>query len=1082
MRRAGMLLGLLALPLAAQEAWRQPYEGEAASGPQVLALYQFKPGAELRDNSGRKHDLTIRGDLTKVVAAGPLPGLGALQAVATVEAAEKPGGAVTPDAADLTPSGAFCLELWFRPDPAALATASYMLVDKKYINYDRDLPDAHQDYCLFLRRSGEQQQLAAHLGFGNSSEMYTSQLFKLVPGEWIHFAFTYNGSGIGRFYLNGQPAGRRQAEGRGAVADGKHPLVIGDRVGSSYQGAPGRLGQVRLSAGIPPAFEGSVDLTADRGRRVFQRFEPGAKVLLTLVSDLSVPLREVRVTATQGGSSKQLASLPTLSPGTPWQGELPVDTTLRPGDYPLQVVAVGASAVGAKRVELTVPVAVMPRQPDFMPVILWGADPSIKEAQRIGFTDQISTHADYARVWRDGEKAASSSPDDVATKRAALDDLLRAGMGGVGYIHEPLHIERTPELLAQFRRVERDGKPVEPPAVCALFPAVVALSRNTGRALGADYGDHPAFRGCLIHSEMRDHTALCFHEHDAAACRAATGADIPAQAVTKWGVRYTSLPGFPANRVVPDNHPLLTFYRWFWKSGDGWNPLHTATHEGLQRNVRPGFYTWYDPVTRVPSIWGSGGNCDIASTWTYSYPDPLKLGLTCDQVIAMADGGRRRAMKMTQAIWYRSGTAPKLPENEADRASWEREQPDAQFITIAPDHLREALWCKLARPIEGIMYHGWASLSPDGTHGAYRCTNLETKEVLAQLTREVVRPYGPALRQIPDGPQNVALLESFTSQMLAGRGGYGWGEGWEADVHLIAQWAQLQPKVVYEEHLLRDGLDAYQVLLLPNCDVLPRSVVDRIVAFQNRGGLVIGDRNLCPAIVPDMLLPTYTRTKQADVDKTALQKLAAGLRTELDTVFTRYLESDNPDVVCRRRRAGQADYLFVINDQRRFGKYVGHHGRVMEEGLPSSATITVRRPRAVVYDALARQVVATKTVPGGVSFTTKLGPGEGRLYVLLDQRLPLPTVAAGNAERGGKVTVTVKMQLAGQPLAAVVPLRVELRDPQNRPAEWEGYYALRDGTWSQPLTLATNDLPGRWTVTVTELIGGAQAKASFTVR
>ena len=32
--------------------------------------------------------------------------------------------------------------------------------------------------------------------------------------------------------------------------------------------------------------------------------------------------------------------------------------------------------------------------------------------------------------------------------------------------------------------------------------------------------------------------------------------------------------------------------------------------------------------------------------------------------------------------------------------------PVLRFITIAPMHLREALWCKISRPIQGIMYHG----------------------------------------------------------------------------------------------------------------------------------------------------------------------------------------------------------------------------------------------------------------------------------------------------------------------------------------------------------------------------------------
>ncbi len=1072
---------LLLAPVAAQSPWQKLYEGDEATGAQVIALYQFRPGQELVDNSGHGHHLTLRGT-AKVIPAGPLPGAGALETTPADPKNDQASGAMTPTKPRLSPAGAFTIELWFQPRAEFAKTANWMLVDKKYIHYDRAQPGANDDYCLFLRRAGDAHQLVAALGYGTSSSYFNSRPVNLTAGQWVHLAFTYNGAGVGRFYVNGQPAGRQQVADRGPVAPGKHPLVIGDRVGSTFMATPGLIGQVRLLNGLPAAFEGGVDLSAERGRRVFERFEPRAKLTVVLANDLPAPVRDVQMSLTMGGATRVVGQQATVAPSGQVTAEVPVDTAVRPGDYPVQVAATMVGPRGPLHTRCEVPLAIVARLPERMPVVMWGNDSLIRDAEQIGFTHQITAHADPARVWRDGEKATSSTPDDVAAQRVVLDEHLRRGLRGVGYIHEPGYIERTPELMAKYGRIGRDGKIYERAAVCASSREVVAFSRNTGRALAADYGDHPAFDGCLVHSEMRDHSELCYHDYDRAACRRATGRDYPELATSKYGVRYNTIKGFPADRVVPDDYPLLAFYRWFWKEGDGWNQLHTAAHEGLRQHTRPGFWTWFDPVVRVPSVWGSGGQVDVLSTWTYSYPDPLKMGQSTDEVLAMAAGTRQRAMKMTQIIWYRTGTAPKLPPNEADRADWEREQPDAQFITISPDHLREALWCMISRPVEGIMYHGWQSLVPQKVHSAYRCTNLKTREALTQLTRDVIRPYGPMLRHVPDGPHNVALLESFASQVFAGRGSYGWGTSWEADAHLIAQWAQLQPKIVYDEQVVRDGLDAYQVLILPGCDVLTRSVVDRIRAFQNRGGLVVADGNLCPAIVPDILLPTYPRQRKADVDKAALQKLAAGLRSELDPVYQREYETDNPDVVCRRRRAGQADYLFVINDRRQFGKYVGHHGLVMEDGVPATATVRCRRPGAVVYDALARQQVATQSVPGGLSWPVALGPGAGRLYVLLDTPVTDVVVTAPAGTLGQTLTVAAQVNAGRAAVNAVVPLQVDLRDPQGRPAEFSGYHAAPGGAWRQTLALAANDLPGRWTIKVTELLGGKAAEASFEVR
>ncbi len=1078
-----LVLCLAALPAIGQEApFQKLYTGDEATGDQVLFLYQFLPGQSAKDNSGHGHDLTLR-DQAGYVADGPLTGAGALESFATVAGAEKPGGAMAKSSARLTPAGAFTLEVWLKPKAEMAQTPLAMLVDKKYFNYTKDLPEANNDYCLFVRKIKEgKQQVVAYLGYGQDSAFYTSDPVAFETGVWRHVAFTYNGTGVGRFFLDGKPIGRTVQSGRGPVVAGKHPLVLGDRVGSSYQGFPGFLGQVRMVNGIAAAFQGAVEMAALEGRRVFERFEAAAGLRLLVSSDLSEPVREVVISAEVATGPREVARLPELAAGGQATVAVPLETALRPGDYSVVARLAGRSDRGPVKVEATVPVTIVARQPERMPVVLWGADTNLDRVAPIGFTHQVVTHAWYEKIWELGAEAPAETPAGLAAKTALLDEHLRRGLRGVGYVYEPHYLEGKPELLARFGRVTRDGQRTDRPSLCASFPELETFCRNTGRAVTRAFGSHPAFDGCLVHSEQRDGTEVCFHEHDKAAYRQATGQSIPDAVASKYGVRYTSLKGFPAHRVVPDDDAILTYYRWFWKQGDGWNKLHTATHEGLKDGARPGFWDWYDPVTRVPAVWGSGGAVDVVSTWTYSYPGPLKLGQTCDEVLAMAEGTGQRVMKMTQIIWYRSGTAPKLPEREADRADWEKEQPDAPFITIAPDHLREALWCELARPVEGVMYHGWGSLVPEAKPGAYRCTNLKTKDALAELVRDVVRPLGPMLRHVPDAPMDVAILESFASQVFAGRGSWGWGDSWEADCHVVCQYAQLQPKILFDEHVLRDGLDRYQVLVMPYCDVLTRAVAERVKAFQNRGGIVVGDRDLCPAIVPDILLTAHKRTGKADEDKAALLQLAAGLRAELDAVYQRYAETDQPDVVCRRRRAGQADYLFVINDRRQFGKYVGHHRKVMEDGVPVTATVRCRRPGAVVYDVLARKLVPTTAEPGGSAWKTALGPGEGRLYVLLDQPVAAVTVTAPGAARGAAIELRAAVNGPdGRPLKAVVPLEVEIVDPQGRPAEFTGYHAAPDGQWSQRIVPAANDLPGRWTVKVTELLSGRVGQATFTV-
>jgi hypothetical protein len=1070
-----------AAPAAEIQPWQKLYTGQEATGANVIALWQFQPGQEAKDASGHGHDLTLRGN-SRFVAGGPLGGY--LESFLGGTDNDTKMGAVVKNHPNLSPAGAFTLEAWFAAKPEMEQAANVFAIDKKYFNYSRDDPRANWDYCLCLARAGQKQRrMLAHLGYGKDSATYSSDAFEVNPGEWIHVAFTYDGAGTGRFFVNGKPAGKTVHEGRGSITPGNYDLVLGDRYGSTHSGFPGYLAQVRLSNGVVPFFTGTLEVTPGAGRTAFVRMEKGASLSLTVSNDTGKTLTNGQVQVVFGGNTRRIA-LPNLAPNQEQVVPIPVDTSLRPDSYPITVTATAVSDGREYRTEKELTITIVSRPlPDQMPVLMWGGG-DIPRLKQIGFTHNLVHLTDYAKVWEAGEPTESMTSGAVAERARMLDEYLVNGLGAAVYIYPGRWVMNNKKLQEQFQRVERSGKPRGNKDVCASFPEIQQYAYNAGASVARTFGHFPALQAALVHSEIRDGTDLCFHAHDQEAYRRETGLEIPAEVQAKSGVRFSSVRGFPARQIVPDDHPILQFYRWFWKDGDGWNSLHTQVHRGLKSTGRKDLWTFFDPAVRVPSLWGSGGQVDYVSQWTYSYPDAIKIGQATDELFAMADGQpEQQVMKMTQVIWYRSGTAPKLPEDESKRAPWEKEKPEARFITISPDHMREAFWSKISRPIRGIMYHGWGSLVETGEMQGYCYTNPETEKVLGELTRTVVRPLGPTLLNVPDRKSDVAFLESFSSQIFAARGTHGWSNAWEADMHLILQWAQLQPRILYEQTIQRDGLNGYRVLVMPFCDVLPESVVKKVIEFQRRGGIIVADEYLTPALTPDIVVPSYRRTKKADEDKAALQALAAQLRRELDPFYTRYGEASDPDVVVRFRQYGQSDYLFALNDKRTYGDYVGHHGLVMEKGLPHSATITVRRPAGHVYDLVAHRAVPAKASGGTLKIDANFGPGDGRLFLITPAPVNSVRIAPpGQARLGGSVTIrTAVLDNRGKPLAAVIPVQVEVVDPQGRPAEPSGYFAAKDGQLSITLDLARNDSPGRWTVRVRELASGKTSTAALTV-
>lgn len=1065
------------------QPWQSPYAGADATGANVIALWHFDEGAPGKDSSGKGHDLSLRGKDTRYTAEGKFGG--GLLVEENVEPGDTRQGAQAKDTDELSPAGAFTVELWFAPDAKAFEQPTSFLVDKKYINYASDKPNANHDYLFALHKAaGGQLTLEGQFGFGTATETVSSSPQKIEAGTWHHAALVYDGKGGAAIYLDGAKIGDAQFKDRGAVSNGPIPLIIGDRAGSTGQRFSGRIDEVRISNGAVRFASGKVLLDAQAGRRAWLRGERDAKLQLRVFNDTLTPLQNAVVRVQAAGVVNKTFPLPALAPGGSTPIVIPIETTLRPARYEVSARVENAQkkTVGEA---VTFPLTIVARPlPNQLPVILWAGSNTPEAVKQAGFTGYLLNLADYSKIWKDGNGEAMQ-PSAQASQRQNLDTLLAMGLAGYATL-TPGRYAPMEGFDPSLNRVDRTGKPID--NADGLFPRAQQFSYDTGAAVSRSFGDLPAFEGALIHTEIRDHTAPSFHDIDKETYRKQVGGEIPSQVVSSRGVSYKVLPNFPADRVVPDNHPILNYYRWFWKNGDGWNTLHHRVDEGLKDKLAPArrkdFITWFDPAVRAPSVWGSGDNLDFINQWTYTYPDPLKIGLAADELFAMAQGQPgQKVMNMTQIIWYREQTTDKpKPGTETE---WEKKTPEAKFISIAPDHLSEALWLNIARPVQAIAYHGWGSMGDElgYSQGSYVTTNTDTKKRLKRVIQNVVEPLGPTLLQVPDAPTQVAFLESFASQIFANRGTYGWGGGWGADSYMIARYAGLQPQIIYEEAIQKNGLDQYKVLFLTHCDVLPQSVASEIKKFQQRGGLVVGDEFLTPAIQPDVLLTSIKRTTP-DATKKLLQQKAAALRGEMDAFYRLPLESDNPEIITRRRRFGNSDYVFTVNDNRTYGDYVGQYKKVMEKGVPSQGMITLHRNGGFVYDLMNRKAVPTTRIGGATQFGVSLGAGEGNVFLITDKAAgALQVSAAASAARGGSTPITIQLNdSAGKPLQAVVPLEVSIRDPQNRLAEKSGFYGAANGKLSLTLEIAPNDLPGKWQVEVREGLRGQKVTKSFMVK
>lgn len=1027
--------------LALQETWETGYSGEDATGKHVLGHWSFEKADALKLNGA-------------VLNAKGRFGSG-LESFPGFPVQDKRHAALV---SVLPVKGAFTLEMWIKAKAEFKPELRCFLLDKKYVD--------HTDYQWQIGEAdnGGLRRMFVTLGFGAESRQIYSQPFKMGE-EWQHVAFTYDGAGEGKFYRNGTAAGGAKLEGFGAVVPGKKELSLGDRLGSNYGGFPGLIDEVRVCEGVLSFERVAMQIVASRA--VWKRMETARPIDIVVTNLKRDTMKGATLNASLGGKTEDFI-VPDLAAGKSFTAKFSLNTALKPAAYELRA----RFETGDYATEQSTKLQIVGRLPPRMPVIMWGAGgDEIPRLKELGFTHFVGFSGQGAGdMWKEKKLLPPGPPEYIARNRAYLDEALANGLEVVASLSPHDTLEADPKNL----RVDRKGVPYTRQDIIASTPEFAPFFQTLGTSIGKAYGDHPAFTTALIDSEVRDSSQPSFSPLEVEAYKKFAGTDIPAEVVNRSGVEWTKLKDFPANRVIADDHPILKYYRWFWTVGDGWNALHTALHKGLKSSTSR-VWTFFDPAVRQPSISGAGGGVDVISHWTYTYPDPQRIGMCADQLFAMsaASGKNQRVMKMTQLIWYRSQTAPnRVLANAPTPVAWEDHDPEAAYITIAPMHLKEALWTKISRPIQGIMYHGWQSLVPTDSPSAYRFTNPNTAFVLKQLVKDVIEPLGPTLMELPDERSEVAFLESFTSQMFARRGGYGSNMGWEADVWLALQHAHVQTDILYEETLLKSGLSGRKVLVMPFCDVLTQSVVTRIADWQKKGGKIVADEFLCPGLKADFTIQSFKREKKAAEDKAKVLELAKSF-----SALPQKVSCDNPEIITRLRKFGEATYVFVINDKREYGSYVGQHGLVMENGLPASGVVSLKAESANVYELTGTQFIVPKRGDdGSMSWKVDLGPGDGKIFLVLPKpllglKLEVPESATAGQKAAVKLQIT---STADSPLKAVIPVKVDIRDANGVLTEGSGFYAAENGVLDLTLDLAPNDDAGTWEVRMKELASGME--------
>ena len=706
----------------------------------------------------------------------------------------------------------------------------------------------------------------------------------------------------------------------------------------------------------------------------------------------------------------------------------------------MSVLLLAAGAAGMARADgVTVPLTGPRANPDDQARYCWYMSeefyPNVLAA---GFNTYICA---FSSSWYTTSPA--NHEKERESRRRFLARMESDGVDGL----EQVKIHANANNRKKYAQTKRDGTKNTSSIDYNRADTEEMVRRNAVMAADA-LRDCPAMVGVQTSSEVRDRSYPSWTKEFDAACRKALGLSMPSN-VLHSAPHYSRLADFPVSRVLKADYPLLRYCLWFWKTGDGWNRYQDDIAAIFNERFGRPLFSMYDPNTRTPPVWGSGGHVSVGAQWCYCNPEPCSPSFVIAEQQAMSRGmPGQKVWTMLQGITYRNRVAPseKAPANAP---AWTREFPNATYITTPPDELREGYWSIFARQVDGVGIYAYNAIF-DWTHGDpekrkgthYMCTNPESFVVMSNLIATVGVPLGPLFKAVPERTPEVALVESYAHGFFAGRTSFGWGYRWGD----LATLANLQPYVLFEEEIARDGIPAsVKVLLMPDCEVLTETTFKAVKAFQAKGGVVASDERLVPGLMPDVLLPSnlltqYDRSFHGDRDNVELKKGVKELRGKLDWAYRPHADTDNGDIFAHVRTYRDADYVFAINDRRTYGDYIGPWKMMTEKGLPNAGTVTLRRPAGAVYD-LVRHVPVRFSVRDGVTeIPVSYDANDGRLFLAVSRPLGKLTVKVS----GGSVTV--------QSGDRDVMIPIEVRGVGKKPF----YGVVKDGVWRHDFAAASD--------------------------